>query len=142
MLTNAEETINKTKIRGTLGCSDHALIDFVISKIVSLVESWVRTLNFKRENFHPFKELLDGIPLETVPKATEMKQSSLRMSFWEQKNIRGGRHSRPGRTGPWGVWFSDWQPCLQQGEWNWILFKIPSNLDHSMIPWKHRDSSR
>ena len=26
-----------------------------------------------------------------------------------------------------------WQPCPQQGGWNLVIFKVPSNLSHSMI---------
>ena len=32
LLTNAEESIREVKIGGSLGCSDHALVEFVILK--------------------------------------------------------------------------------------------------------------
>ena len=32
VLTNAEESIREVKIGGSLGCSDHALVEFVILK--------------------------------------------------------------------------------------------------------------
>ena len=44
MLTNAEESIREVKIGGSLGCSDHALVEFVILKNVGLIKSRVRTL--------------------------------------------------------------------------------------------------
>ena len=49
--TNAEEIIKDIKIGCSLGCSEHALVEFVISRNMSLVKSRVRILNFKRMNF-------------------------------------------------------------------------------------------
>lgn len=51
VLTNAEEIIKDIKIGCSLGCSEHALVEFVISRNMSLVKSRVRILNFKRMNF-------------------------------------------------------------------------------------------
>ena len=47
---------------GKLGCSDHALVEFVILRNAFLAKSRVRTLNFRRAKFHLLRELLDGIP--------------------------------------------------------------------------------
>lgn len=54
------------KIRGSLGCSYHVLVELVIFRNVGLAEYGVRTLNFRRANFRLLKELLDEIPRETV----------------------------------------------------------------------------
>ena len=51
VLTNAEESIREVKIGGSLGCSDHALVEFVILKNVGLAKSRTRTLCFRRANF-------------------------------------------------------------------------------------------
>lgn len=61
MLTNTEDVIKEVKTGGSLGYSNHALVEFVIIKNRSLSKSEVRTLNFKRANFRLFlfKELLD-----------------------------------------------------------------------------------
>lgn len=40
--------------------SNHALVEFVIPINIALAKSEVRTLNIRRENFSPFKELLDN----------------------------------------------------------------------------------
>ncbi|KFV09259.1 hypothetical protein N339_03103, partial [Pterocles gutturalis] len=42
---------------------------------IGLAKSRVRTLNFRRANFQLFKELLDGIPWETVLKGIGAEQS-------------------------------------------------------------------
>ena len=46
VLTNTEELIKEVKIGGSLGCSDHTLVEFVISMNTRLAKSKVRTLNF------------------------------------------------------------------------------------------------
>jgi len=33
----------------------------------------------------------------------------------------------------WGGWSSCWCPCSWQGGWNQMIFKVPSNPNHSMI---------
>ena len=38
MLTNAEESIREVKIGGSLGCSDHALVEYVILKNAGLAK--------------------------------------------------------------------------------------------------------
>ena len=42
MLTNEEESIRVVKIGGSLGCSDHALVEFVILKNEGLAKSRAR----------------------------------------------------------------------------------------------------
>jgi len=62
VVTNAEESTRVVKMGGKLGCSDHALVEFVILRNAFLAKSRVRTLNFRRAKFHLLRELLDGIP--------------------------------------------------------------------------------
>ena len=54
LLTNAEEIIKGVNIGGSLGCSDHALVELVISRDLGLVKGGVRTLNFGIANFKLF----------------------------------------------------------------------------------------
>ena len=56
LLTNAEETIKGVNVGGSLGCSDHALVEFVISRDVCLAKGGVRTLNFGRANCNLFND--------------------------------------------------------------------------------------
>ena len=55
LLTNAEEIIKDANVGGSLGCSDHALVEFVISRNIGLANSGVRTLKFVRSKFRLFK---------------------------------------------------------------------------------------
>ena len=62
VLTNEEERIREVNIGGSLGCSDQALVEFVILKNVGLAKSSARTLCLRRATFLLLKELLSGIP--------------------------------------------------------------------------------
>jgi len=75
VLTKAEESIIEVKIGGSLGCSDHALVEFMIWRNAGLGKSRIRTPNSRRANFGLYKELLDGIPWENVFKGTGIEQS-------------------------------------------------------------------
>ena len=75
MLTSAEESIRESNVGGSLGCSDHALVGFVILKNAGLAKSRARTVCFRRAKFQLLKELLDGITWETVLKGTGTEQS-------------------------------------------------------------------
>ena len=77
LITNEEEIIKGVKVGGSLGCSDHALVEFVISRNVGLVKSGVKTLNFGRANFKLFKELLAKISSDVVPKDKDVEESWL-----------------------------------------------------------------
>ena len=59
----------KEEIGGSLGCSDHVLVEFVILKNEGLAKSRARTLCFRRAKFWLLKKLLSGIPWETVFKS-------------------------------------------------------------------------
>jgi len=66
MVTNASEIIGDIKIGGSLGCSDHALVEFTVLRDMGKARSIVRTLNFRKANFWLFKELVSRTPWETV----------------------------------------------------------------------------
>ncbi|KAK4806236.1 hypothetical protein QYF61_013380 [Mycteria americana] len=59
MVTTASELISDVKIGGSLGCSDHALVEFTVLRDMGQARSIVRTLNFRKANFQLFKE--DGV---------------------------------------------------------------------------------
>ena len=67
VLTNVEDLIKEVKSRGSLGCSDHALVEFVISRDTGPAKSKVRAMKFRRAKFQLFKELVEDIPLGHGP---------------------------------------------------------------------------
>lgn len=50
------EIVKDVKIGGSLGCVDHTLVEFVISKNMDLAKSGERSLNLRRVNFSLFKK--------------------------------------------------------------------------------------
>ena len=65
------------KVGGSLGCSDHALVQFVISRNVGLAKSGVRTQNLGRANLRLFKELLAQISWDAVLRDKDVEQRRL-----------------------------------------------------------------
>jgi len=43
--------------------------------------------------------------------------------------------SRPGCTNLWATWSGRRRPCPWQGDWNWVIYKVPSNPNRSVILW-------
>ena len=64
VFSSAEKIVKDIRIRGSLGCNNHALVEFMISRNADLTKSGVRTPNFRRVNLRLFKELLDEIPVK------------------------------------------------------------------------------
>lgn len=65
VVTNTRELIIDVKIVGSLGCSDHALVEFQVMREVRQTRSEVRTLNFRKANFQLSKELVNLTHWET-----------------------------------------------------------------------------
>jgi len=61
VLTNKEGLVEDVKAGGRLGCSDHEMVEFRNLHGGSRAISRIETLDFRRDNFGLFKELLGGI---------------------------------------------------------------------------------
>jgi len=66
MLTSASELTHDVKTGGSLGCSDHALVEFTVLRDMRKARSTVRTQNFRKAIFQLFRELVSSTPWETV----------------------------------------------------------------------------
>jgi len=75
LLTNVKETIKGVMVGGSLGCSDCALVEFVILRNVDLTKSGIRNLNFGRANFRLFKALLAEISWDSVLRDKDVEES-------------------------------------------------------------------
>jgi len=51
MVTSASEVISGVKIGGSLGCSDHTLVEFTVLRDMGKARCVVKTLNFRKANF-------------------------------------------------------------------------------------------
>lgn len=77
VFTSVEEIIKEVKIIGSLGCSNHALVEIVISKDIHLAKGRVRTRYFWRANFRLFEELLNEILWEAGLRHKRVEQATL-----------------------------------------------------------------
>ena len=62
MLTNKEGLVGDVKVEGSLGCSDHEVVEFRILRGGSRAKSKITTLDFRKSDFDLFKGLLSRFP--------------------------------------------------------------------------------
>ncbi|GAB0187581.1 hypothetical protein GRJ2_001223400 [Grus japonensis] len=58
ILTNKEGLVGDVKLKGSLGCSDHEMVEFRILRAARRVRSKLTTLDFRRADFGLFRDLL------------------------------------------------------------------------------------
>ncbi|GAB0207196.1 hypothetical protein GRJ2_003185200 [Grus japonensis] len=62
VLTNKEGLVGDVKLKGSLGCSDHEMVEFRILRAARRARSKITTLDFRRADFGLFRDLLGRIP--------------------------------------------------------------------------------
>ncbi|GAB0206807.1 hypothetical protein GRJ2_003146300 [Grus japonensis] len=62
VLTNKEGLVGDVKLKGSLGCSDHKMVEFRILRAVRRACSKLTTLDFRRADFGLFGDLLGRMP--------------------------------------------------------------------------------
>ena len=62
ILTDKEELVGVFKTGGSLGCSDHEMVEFRILRGGRRAKSRITTLGFRRADFSLFRDLLGRIP--------------------------------------------------------------------------------
>jgi len=62
VLTTNEWLVGNVKLKGSLGCSDHEMLEFKILRAVRRAHSKLTTLDFRREVFDLFRGLLGRLP--------------------------------------------------------------------------------
>ncbi|GAB0188840.1 hypothetical protein GRJ2_001349300 [Grus japonensis] len=62
ILTNKEGLVGDIKLKGSLGCSDHEMVEFRILRAARRALSKLTTLDFRRADFGLFRDLLGRIP--------------------------------------------------------------------------------
>ncbi|GAB0204803.1 hypothetical protein GRJ2_002945900 [Grus japonensis] len=58
VLTNKEDLVGDVKLKGSLGCSDHEMVEFKILRAARRAHSKLTTLDFRRADFGLFSDLL------------------------------------------------------------------------------------
>ncbi|GAB0189098.1 mitochondrial enolase superfamily member 1 [Grus japonensis] len=61
ILTNKEGLVGDVKLKGSLGCSDHEMVEFRILRAARRAHSKLTTLDFRRADFGLFRDLLGRI---------------------------------------------------------------------------------
>jgi len=67
VITNKEGLVGNVKVKGSLGCSDHEMVQFKILRAVRWVRSNLATLDFRRADSGLLRDLLGRIPWDKVP---------------------------------------------------------------------------
>ncbi|GAB0183107.1 hypothetical protein GRJ2_000776000 [Grus japonensis] len=62
VLTNKEGLVGNMKLKGSLGCSDHEMVEFRILRAARRAHSKLTTLDFRRADFGLFRDLLGRVP--------------------------------------------------------------------------------
>lgn len=67
VVTNIRKLAGDLKIGCSLGCSNHALVEFTVLRNIGQIRSKVRVLNFRlKTNFQLTRETVSTIPWETA----------------------------------------------------------------------------
>jgi len=61
VLTNKEGVVGNVKLKGSLGCSDHEMVEFRILRAAGRAHSKLTTLHFRRADFGLFRDLLGRV---------------------------------------------------------------------------------
>ncbi|KAK4826285.1 hypothetical protein QYF61_007132 [Mycteria americana] len=77
ILTKNEGLIENVKVKGSLGCSDHEMVEFRILMGGRRLKSKLTTLDFRRADFGLFKDLLGRVPWDKALEGKEAHKSWL-----------------------------------------------------------------
>ncbi|GAB0190272.1 hypothetical protein GRJ2_001492500 [Grus japonensis] len=77
VLTNKEGLVGNVKLKGSLGCSDHEMVEFKILRTARRMHSKLTTLDFRRADFGLFGDLLGRIPWDKALEGRGAQESWL-----------------------------------------------------------------
>ncbi|GAB0209183.1 mitochondrial enolase superfamily member 1 [Grus japonensis] len=75
VLTNKEGLVGDVQLKGSLGCSDHEMVEFRILRAARRACSKLTTLDFRRADFGPFRDLLGRVPWDKVLEGRRAQES-------------------------------------------------------------------
>ena len=117
MVTKAHELISDIKIGGSLGWSDHALVEFAVLRDMGQAKSTVRTLNFRKAKFQLFKELVNRTPWEAAlrDKGAEQSWQIFKDAFQRAQKLSIPSYKKSGKDGKRLAWMS--QDLSRRSNW-------------------------
>ena len=74
---NKEVLVENVKLQGSLGCSDHEMVEFKILKAARRAHRKLTTLDFKRADFGPFRDLVSRVPCDKALEGRGAQESWL-----------------------------------------------------------------
>ncbi|GAB0189924.1 protein inscuteable [Grus japonensis] len=77
VLTNKEGLVGNVKLKGSLGCSNHEMVEFRILRAVMRLHSKLATLDFRRADFGLFTHLLGRVPWDKALEGRGAQESWL-----------------------------------------------------------------
>ncbi|KAM9662778.1 uncharacterized protein ACIBXB_015380 [Morphnus guianensis] len=77
VLTNKEGLVENVKLKGSLSCSDHEMVEFKILRAVRRAHSKLTTLDFRRADFGLFRDLLGRVPWDKALEGRGAQESWL-----------------------------------------------------------------
>ncbi|GAB0179239.1 hypothetical protein GRJ2_000389200 [Grus japonensis] len=77
IFTNKEGLVGDVKLKGSLGCSDHKMVEFTILRAARRAHSKLTTLDFRRADFGLFRDLLGRVPWDKALEGREAQDSWL-----------------------------------------------------------------
>ncbi|PKU32688.1 nedd4-binding protein 2-like 2 [Limosa lapponica baueri] len=141
IVTDASELIRDVKTGGSLGCSDHALVEFTVLRDTCQTRGIVRTLNFRKANLQLFKELVNRTPWEAVlrDKGAEQSWQTFKDAFHRAQELSIPRCKKSSKKGKRPAWLSqdllvkvkdkkEWHRQFRQEQVSWEEYRDAARL--------------
>ncbi|GAB0180659.1 hypothetical protein GRJ2_000531200 [Grus japonensis] len=77
VLSDKEGLVGNVKLKGSLGCSDHEMVEFKVLRAARRAHSKVTTLDFRRADFGLFRDLLGRVPWDKALEGRGAQESWL-----------------------------------------------------------------
>ena len=90
ILTSKEGLVRIVKVKGSLGCSDHEIMEFRILREGNQAKSRIITLDFRIAGFDLFRDLLERVPWDMVLERDVVKESWLIFKEFPPPSSRTG----------------------------------------------------
>ncbi|PKU30847.1 rna-directed dna polymerase from mobile element jockey-like [Limosa lapponica baueri] len=74
VLTNKEGLVGNMKLKGSLGCSDHEMMEVMILRAVRTHKK-LTTLDFRKADFGLWRDLIGGVPWDKGPEGRGAQES-------------------------------------------------------------------
>jgi len=72
--TNKEGLVGNVKLKGSLGCSDHEMVEFKILWAATRAHSKLTTLDFRRADFGLFRDQIGRVPWDKALEGREAQE--------------------------------------------------------------------